>query len=93
MCVMLSFCVVGALHRFLPGPVCVMVSFWWLYALVLLATYTGNLIAFLAVENSRPPFQTLLELATQQHGYEMGTQGGTAWEDEMKVQHIIVMPT
>ena len=75
---------VGTLHRFLPNAVCVMVSFWWLYAIVIIATYTGNLIAFLTVENTRPPFQTLMELATQQQ-YEMGTLGGTAWEYEMKV--------
>ena len=65
-----------------------MAAFWWFYVLVIDATYSANLIAFLAVDIQRPPFETLSELADQNE-YLIGVVGGTAWMDEMRVNIIL----
>ncbi|WAR27606.1 GLRK-like protein [Mya arenaria] len=39
------------------------VSCWWLFCIVIVATYCGNLIAFLTVSKDPPPFNTLEEMA------------------------------
>ena len=57
--------------------------------MVIVGTYSGNLIAFLSVDHSRLPFETYEELVEQTQ-YEFGTQGGTAWEEEMKVSKKII---
>ena len=46
-----------------------------------------NLIAFLAVDIRQPPFETLEQLADHPL-YKLGTLGGTAWVDEMRVNFI-----
>ena len=61
-----------------------MAAFWWFYVIVIDATYSANLIAFLAVDIQRPPFETLSELADNNE-YLVGVVGGTAWMDEMRV--------
>ena len=65
-----------------------MAAFWWFYVIVIDATYSANLIAFLAVDIQRPPFETLSELADQNE-YLIGVVGGTAWMDEMRVNIIL----
>ena len=66
---------------FLPSvsSVRTIVSFWWLFCIVVLATYSGNLIAFLAIDKHSTPFETLLELS-KQNEYKFGTLGATGWE-------------
>ena len=56
--------------------------------IVIDATYSANLIAFLAVDIQRPPFEKLNELADQNE-YLIGVVGGTAWMDEMRVKIIL----
>ena len=41
----------------------------------MIATYTGNLVAFLAVEKQNVPFQTFAEVA-ENDNYKTGTLGG-----------------
>ena len=42
-------------------------------------------MAFLTVDIHKPPFKTLAELAEVPE-YKLGTLGGTAWLDEMRVR-------
>ncbi|KAJ8309744.1 hypothetical protein KUTeg_011609 [Tegillarca granosa] len=43
----------------------IMISFWWLFSMIMVATYSGNLVAFLTVAKAKPPFNTFDELASQ----------------------------
>ncbi|XP_052784546.1 glutamate receptor ionotropic, kainate 2-like isoform X2 [Mya arenaria] len=56
------------------------VSCWWLFCIVIVATYCGNLIAFLTVSKDPPPFNTLEEMAKFKDEYRWGIQAGTHWE-------------
>ncbi|XP_033761104.1 glutamate receptor-like [Pecten maximus] len=53
-----------------------LISFWWLFSIIMVATYSGNLIAFLTVAKDRLPFNSLAELVAQSE-YSWGTLGGT----------------
>lgn len=44
-------------------------------------------MAFLTVDIETPPFETLDELADLSY-YKLGTVGGTAWVDEMRVRNF-----
>ncbi|XP_046375511.2 glutamate receptor 3-like [Haliotis rufescens] len=54
-----------------------MLSFWWLFTVIMAAIYSGNLIAFLADGREKPPFSNLAEM-TQQDTYRWGFVGGSA---------------
>ena len=60
------------------------VGFWWLFCIVIVATYSGNLIAFLAIDKYNAPFETLKEMA-QAGEFKFGTIGGTSFEAIMQV--------
>ena len=60
------------------------VGFWWLFCIVIVATYSGNLIAFLTVDKYNAPFETLKEMA-EKGEYKFGTIGGTSFEALMQV--------
>ncbi|XP_046342594.1 glutamate receptor 4-like isoform X1 [Haliotis rufescens] len=61
------------------------VSCWWLFSIVMAATYSGNLIAFLTVNKDKLPFDTISELV-EQTDYIWGTAGGgTYWETMFEV--------
>jgi hypothetical protein len=55
-----------------------MISFYWLFSMVVVATYCGNMIAFLSVTKDTLPFDTLDELLDQDE-YIWGTVGQTLW--------------
>ncbi|XP_045201044.2 glutamate receptor 2-like [Mercenaria mercenaria] len=57
-----------------------LMSCWWLTCIIIVGTYSGNLIAFLTVTKERPPFNTLEEMNNLKGTYKWGTLGGTAWE-------------
>jgi hypothetical protein len=61
------------------------VSCWWLFSIVVVGTYCGNLIAFLTVTKDKPPFETLDEMADLKGDYKWGFQEGTHWEHVFKV--------
>ena len=56
-------------------------SCWWLFCIIVVAIYCGNLIAFLTVSKDKPPFNSLEELLIQKGEFRWGTLGGSAWED------------
>ncbi|XP_050405393.1 glutamate receptor ionotropic, kainate 4 [Patella vulgata] len=53
-----------------------MISTWWLFSIIMAATYSGNLIAFLTVTKDKPPFETLSELISDSD-YRWGLPSGT----------------
>ena len=55
----------------------IMVGAFWFFAVVVVATYTGNLIAFLAVNKVRLPFDTL-ESMVKQTSVKYGPASGVA---------------
>ena len=62
----------------------ILVSTMWIYYIILVSTYTGNLVAFLAVPNRIVPIDTLRD-AVRQNTYAVGTIKGQALEDVLKV--------
>ncbi|XP_033761043.1 glutamate receptor ionotropic, delta-2-like isoform X2 [Pecten maximus] len=56
----------------------ILVGSWWIFCVVLIATYTGNLVAFLTVTKDFLPFQGV-EGMVQQDVYSWGVIGGTSW--------------
>ena len=81
-----------ALSFILPGnptlPSCtsgrIIMSSWLLCLLVITATYTGNLVAFLTVTKVPVPFDSLKELVEQKQ-YKYGILGGTNWVTQFRV--------
>ena len=75
-----SLCTLGGVH--LPDSWAgrTFVSFWWLFCIIIVATYCGNLIAFLTVPQDKPPFTNLAELIALKGDFIWGTLGGTSWE-------------
>nr|XP_011455937.2 glutamate receptor ionotropic, kainate 5 isoform X2 [Crassostrea gigas] len=53
-----------------------MITFFWLFSLIMVATYSGNLIAFLTVTIDKAPFNSLEELV-EQDDYKWGILAGT----------------
>ncbi|KAK7502748.1 hypothetical protein BaRGS_00005998 [Batillaria attramentaria] len=53
-------------------------SAWWLFSIVMAATYSGNLIAFLTVTKDKAPFDTLEEMVRQDQ-YTYGTIDQSMW--------------
>ncbi|KAJ8309745.1 hypothetical protein KUTeg_011610, partial [Tegillarca granosa] len=53
-----------------------LISFWWIFSLVIVATYSGNLIAFLTVSKEKLPLSSLEEVGSQSE-YKWGTLGGS----------------
>ncbi|XP_033760011.1 uncharacterized protein LOC117342117 isoform X2 [Pecten maximus] len=66
-----------------------LLSFWWLFCIAMMATYSGNLIAFLTVSKEKLPFDTIGGMV-KQDVYKWGTIGGTAFIDIFKTskQHV-----
>ena len=62
----------------------------WLFCLlVITATYTGNLVAFLLVPRAPVPFNTLKELV-EQNQYKYGLHEGTNWITQFSVSYHIL---
>ncbi|XP_046572367.1 glutamate receptor ionotropic, delta-1-like isoform X2 [Haliotis rubra] len=66
----------NSLPKSSPGRI--LISFVWLFCIIMVAAYSGNLIAFLTVSKNYPPFKTLAEV-TEQTDYTWGTDGGSMW--------------
>ncbi|XP_052782970.1 glutamate receptor 3-like [Mya arenaria] len=70
----------GGVH--LPASITgrTMVSSWWLFCIVVVGTYSGNLIAFFTVTKETAPFNTLEELVDLKGTYKWGTLGMSVWD-------------
>ncbi|VDI82413.1 Hypothetical predicted protein [Mytilus galloprovincialis] len=62
-----------------------LLSFWWIFCIIMMATYSGNLIAFLTVTKDKLPFTDLSGLVAQDK-YQWGIQGGAIFEQILKVK-------
>ncbi|XP_045199719.2 glutamate receptor U1-like isoform X2 [Mercenaria mercenaria] len=54
-----------------------LVSSWWLFCIIIVGIYSGNLIAFLTVTKEKPPFDTLSEMIKLKGSYRWGTLSDT----------------
>ena len=59
-------------------PVRIVFIMWMFTCVIYSATYSGNLVAFLAVDIELPPFASLEELSKQDN-YRFGVMGGTSY--------------
>ena len=75
---------VGARFKGRSGSSRVLFASWFLTCLILVATYTGNLMAILTVFTTAPPFDNLEELVARTT-YKFGTLGGTAQKQIFEV--------
>ncbi len=87
----------GAASNLLPiVPVGqILAGAWWLVAIILYAVYTSNLIAFLAVDITLKPFNSLEELVEQaeyQYGVEDGIVQMMLFKASLDVAVVLLMP-
>lgn len=61
-----------------------MLSFFWIFSIIMMAAYSGNFIAFLTVEKDKVPINNIDDLISQDT-YKWGIQGKTAYETIFKV--------
>ena len=59
-------------------------SCYWIFTITILATYTGNLVAFMTVQKLKLPINDLEELADHPE-YQAGLARGTSTSDLFKV--------
>ena len=59
---------------------------WWFSVVLFTATYMGNMMAFLTVVKTEPPFANLEELLAQDD-YMFGLQGQTGYQVMFSVSH------
>ena len=71
------YCVADYVYKPNKLAVRIVVSSWWLFCIIIVATYISNLVAFLAVTRHTLPFTSLEELLANTD-YKFGIQGGTA---------------
>ena len=72
----------------MPGRLAV--GLWWAFCIVIVATYGGNLIAFLTVSKDEIPIpdrETLIE----QTRYKWGTVASSVFIEMFKVSHSITV--
>ena len=63
----------------------VIASFWWIFSVVITATFTANLLAFVTVEKPSTPFNWSEEMVKQKE-YKFGIAGGSAASDFFQVK-------
>ena len=50
---------------------------WWLFCVIIAATYCANLMAFLTVDKYQAPFNTISEMSNQDE-YQFGALGAAS---------------
>ncbi|ESO97726.1 hypothetical protein LOTGIDRAFT_103576, partial [Lottia gigantea] len=61
----------------------ILIGCWWIFCIIMAATYSGNLIAFLTVSKDKPPISSLYQMI-EDHDYKWGILGGTVYMDLFK---------
>jgi glutamate receptor, ionotropic, invertebrate len=64
----------------------VVVGVFWLFVIVILTAYSGNLVAFLTFPSYNNPINTLQDLLDNKNSLSWGILKGSAIEDYLKVQ-------
>ena len=60
-------------------------SCYWLFTITIIATYSGNLVAFMTVKKVKLPIDTLEELAARPE-YQAGLKDGSSTSELFKVR-------
>ena len=64
------------------------VGFWWVFSIVVMATYSGNLIAYLTVSRIELPFDSVVAMLESRE-FKFGVMGGTVVEGLLQVSYLI----
>lgn len=67
----------------------VVVGVFWLFVIVVLTAYSGNLVAFLTFPSYTNPINTLQDLIDNKNSLSWGILKGTAIEDYLKVTKVV----
>ena len=67
----------------------VAVGVFWLFVIVVLTAYSGNLVAFLTFPSYTNPINTLQDLIDNKNSLSWGILKGTAIEDYLKVTKVV----
>lgn len=65
----------------------ILVSFWWIFVLLLITSYTANLTAFLTVEKTETPIKSITDLVTQSK-VKFGTVRGSGVMSYLKTNKV-----
>ncbi len=84
MIMILLYVITGSDHVPQKTSVRMFIAFFWLFSVAIMATYTGNLVAFLTVAKNNLPFDSIEELA-EQEVYHASLLKGVALEELFKV--------
>ena len=84
-----GICFIGQSETFTFGSLRILWIMWWFYCVVIYATYSGNLVAFLAVVRPFVPF-TRFQQFIQQSQYKFTIQAETSSTEYFKVGLLVV---
>ncbi|XP_071093136.1 glutamate receptor-like [Haliotis cracherodii] len=73
----------GSLHLPQPTPGRIFYTSWWLFCIIIVAVYTGNLVATISVVKEKIPFNSMEELAGNDD-FKIITTRGSSTEDTYK---------